>query len=195
MNLPRLLLLTDRRQARRPLCDVVRAAVDGGATAVVLREKDLPRDERARLADALGALLEPVHGLLLVASDPSLAGDGLHLAGHDPLPVDRPALVGRSCHRPADLIVAAAEGCDWATLSPIFPSPSKPGYGPSLGLAALADCPLPVYALGGVDASTAAACMVSGAAGVAVMGAVMAAPDPAAAVDALLRAAEPEVPA
>ena len=50
---------------------------------------------------------------------------------------------------------AAGEGCDYATLSPIFVSASKPGYGPALGVGALRDAPLPVYALGGVDPSNA----------------------------------------
>jgi thiamine-phosphate pyrophosphorylase len=71
-------------------------------------------------------------------------------------------------------------------LSPIFASPSKPGYGPALGTDALASLPLPCFALGGVTATNAAACLAAGAAGIAVMGAVMTAADPAAAVRELL---------
>jgi len=78
--LPPLVVLTDRTQARGSLVDVARAAVDGGATAIVLREKDLPRAERARLAEELRAVLAPVGGLLLVASDPEITADGVHLA-------------------------------------------------------------------------------------------------------------------
>jgi len=183
----RLLVLTDRRRcARRSLLDTIRAAADGGVTAVVLREKDLCRDERARLADELRPVLDAVGGLLIVASDPTIPSDGVHLAAGDGLPAPRPPLVGRSCHRSDDLAAAAAAGCDWATLSPIFPSPSKPGYGPALGPTALADSPLPVYALGGVDVGTADACIEAGAAGVAVMSAVMAADDPAGVVHRLL---------
>jgi thiamine-phosphate pyrophosphorylase len=192
VNLPRLLILTDRHQATRPLVDVVRAAVDGGARAVVMREKDLPRPERARLADQLRPILADAGAVLVVASDPTIPADGVHLAARDHLPAARPALVGRSCHSPTGLRAAADEGCDWATLSPIFPSPSKPGYGPALGRAALAGAPLPVYALGGVDVGRAAACIVAGAAGVAVMGAVMRAADPAAVVATLLRALDSE---
>ncbi len=44
MTAPRLLLLTDRRLAARPLLEVVARAADGGARAVILRERDLPRD-------------------------------------------------------------------------------------------------------------------------------------------------------
>lgn len=165
MELPPVLVLTDRTQtAGRPLVDVVR-----GVDAVVLREKDLPRTARAQLA----AEIRPLVRLLLVASDPSIPCDGVHLAAADPLPALRPAVVGRSCHSRDDLRRAADEGCDYATLSPIFVSPSKPGYGPPLGVDALRDAPLPVYALGGVDESNIAACLDAGAVGVAMMGTAM----------------------
>lgn len=188
--LPRLLVLTDRTLTRgRPVIDVVHAAVEGGADCVVVREKDLPRGDRADLVRELRAFVPRV----LVASDMSIRGDGVHLAAREPFP-DRACaagdanvgLVGRSCHSRNDLEAAAAEGCDYATLSPIFLTPSKPGYGPPLGVDALRDVPLPVYALGGVDVSTARRCIDRGATGVAVMGAVMGADDPAALVKELL---------
>jgi thiamine-phosphate pyrophosphorylase len=179
-----LLVLTDRSLVPpgRTLVDVVRAAVDGGATHVVLREKDLARAERAALAEELRTFV-PV---LLVASDPTIPAGGVHLAAADAWPEDRPGVVGRSCHSRADLVRAANEGCDYATLSPIFESASKPGYGPALGAAALQEAPLPVYALGGVDPTNARSCVDVGAAGVAVMGYVMRADDPAVAVKELL---------
>jgi thiamine-phosphate diphosphorylase len=179
-----MLVLTDRTQTRgRPLVDVVRAAVDGGATTIVLREKDLPRPERTALADALRSFVPT----LLVAGDESIDADGVHLAAADPFPDPRPGVVGRSCHTTGELAAAAREGCDYATISPIFVSESKPGYGPALGVEVLHDAPLPVYALGGVDASNADRCRAAGAAGVAVMGHVMRADDPAVAVRELLR--------
>jgi thiamine-phosphate pyrophosphorylase len=55
-----------------------------------------------------------------------------------------------------------------------------------LGVDALRDAPLPVYALGGVDPTNARSCIDAGAAGVAVMGYVMRADDPAVAVKELL---------
>lgn len=192
---PRLLVLTDRTQtSERPLLDVVAAAIAGGARAVVLREKDLAEPARAELAAALAAVLRPVGGMLLVASGPARA-DGVHLATADPFPVPAPPVVGRSCHSAAELRDAAAEGCAYATLSPIFPSASKPGHGPLLGPEALRDAPLPVLALGGVTTSNAAACVAAGAHGVAVMGELMRAPDPAATVSALLDAVDVAAPA
>lgn len=191
-QVPRLLVVTDgRRTGGRPLVEVLAAAVDGGLRAVLVRDKHLDRRTRRRLVEAAVALLHPVGGLVLVSSDPGLGGDGVHLAAADPFPGGPAAgrsagLVGRSCHSAADVMVAAEEGCAYATLSPVFASPSKPGYGPALGTGALAGHPLPVLALGGVHAGNAADCLAGGAHGVAVMGAVMAAADPAAAVAALL---------
>ncbi|MEV4539519.1 thiamine phosphate synthase [Asanoa sp. NPDC049518] len=175
MNLPRLLVLTDRTQCAGPLPRAVGAAVEAGARAVVLREKDLPAGARAALAAELAGILAPVGGTLIVASHDG--ADAVHLAARDPFPCrSRPALVGRSCHDLAEVAAAAAEGCDYVTVSPVYPSVSKPGYGPPLGpagLAALTRTGPPVFALGGVGPRQVAECRAAGAHGVAVMGGVM----------------------
>lgn len=177
MRLPGLLVLTDRTQCAGPLLDVLAAAVDGGARAVVLREKDLPEEERAALADALRALLDPVGGVLVQAGIAGPAGPAaVHLTSNDPFPSTRPPLVGRSCHSADELARAEAEGCDYVMLSPVFPTPSKPGYGPALGLdgfARLLTGALPAYALGGVRPDDVRGCLAAGARGIAVMGPVM----------------------
>jgi thiamine-phosphate pyrophosphorylase len=175
-GLPRLLVLTDRSQCAGRLVDAVAAAVDAGARAVVLREKDLPGAERDRLAGELDAVLAPVGGLLVRAG--AAGGPAVHLAAADTLPSPRPAMVGRSCHSAAELDRAQAEGCDWVMLSPFAATPSKPGYGPVLGPAGLAGllagrAAPPVYALGGVQPGDVAACLAAGAFGVAAMGPVM----------------------
>ncbi len=182
-----LLVLTDRTQASRPLAEVVRAATGGGARTVILREKDLPAPQRQRLADELRTIVEAAGGTLIGAGP-----ERVHLAAADPLPDPRPLLVGRSCHDEDELDRAQAEGVDYVTCSPVFASRSKPGYGPALGLAGLGELcrrtPMPVYALGGVTAPTARWCRDAGAAGVAVMGGIMRAPDPAVAVAVMLAA-------
>lgn len=184
---PRLLVVTDGRlTGGRPLAEVLAAAVEGGLRAVLVRDKQLPGEERRRLVEVATGLLHRVGGLVLVASDHGLGGDGVHLAAADPFPAVPAGLVGRSCHSAAEVVAAAAEGCGYATLSPIFESPSKPGYGPALGPAALGGHPIPVLALGGVTAANAGRCRAAGAHGVAVMGAVMGAADPAGTVAGLL---------
>jgi thiamine-phosphate pyrophosphorylase len=188
-GLPPLVVVTDAEQTGgRPLLDVVDEAIAGGARAVLLREKHLPREARADLAHSLRLRLEAVGGVLLVGSDATLPAHGVHLAAADPVPSHRTGWLGRSCHSRDDVRRAAAEGCSYATLSPVYLSASKPGYGPALTPAAFAGLPLPTWALGGVDASNALDCLVNGASGVAVMGAIMRATDPAAVTADLLYA-------
>jgi thiamine-phosphate pyrophosphorylase len=190
VRLPPLLVVADSAETGgRPLVQVVSQAVLGGARAVWLRDKQAAPDARRQVAAELAELLHSAGGWLVASPGPGHEStDGCHLGAGDlwPEPAGAPgglaAPVGRSCHNLPDLARAAAEGCEWATLSPIFASTSKPGYGPALGPAALAGAPLPTWALGGVDEANAAECVRAGAAGVAVMGAVMKAPDPAAAV-------------
>jgi thiamine-phosphate pyrophosphorylase len=171
-----LIVLTDRRQCARPLPDVLAAAAAAGARLFVLREKDLPDRDRQALARRLRGLLAPARLLL---AGPVPGPDGCHLAAADPVPPRPSGLVGRSCHRPGEIVAAAAGGAHYATLSPVFRSLSKPSDGRSLVLSALAhDYPIPVYALGGVQTpDRAEACIRAGADGVAVMGAAMRHPE------------------
>ena len=198
---PPLLVITDRRQARRSLEDTVAAVLDGGARWISLREKDLSFAERAAWLGRLVALARPHGAVVTVHEDIDAAleagADGVHLPSRANPAVARErlganALIGVSAHSAETVEVAAAEGADYVTLSPIFASPSKPGYGPVLGAAALAAATQratrPVIALGGVTAATAGECLAAGAAGVAVMGGIMGADDPAATTAALLEA-------
>lgn len=199
MTVPRLLVLTDRRRssaAGRSLVETVAAAVDAGAPAVVLREKDLDVEARRRLAREVAEVADRADARLVIASDPALAAEvgaaGLHLAAADPACGHGPGwLVGRSCHDLGEVRAARAEGVDYVTASPAATSASKPGYGPALGRDGLAELvraagDLPVLALGGVTPADVEVWSAAGAHGVAVMGGVMGADDPAAAVRALL---------
>ncbi len=182
----RLLVVTDRHQARRPLPDLVAELLDAGIRWVWLRDRDLSGAERRILADSLATAVRRYDGAALtVGADIGLAAEtgaaGVHLRSEDAVAEARHrlatgALIGVSAHSVDDLRAAARAGADYATLSPIFPSASKPGYGPALGLAALSEAArigLPVIALGGVTAGTVRACLDAGAAGVAVMGEAM----------------------
>ncbi|WP_376787322.1 thiamine phosphate synthase [Micromonospora halotolerans] len=188
-----VVLLTDRRLARGPLAEVVAAAVAGGVRWVVLREKDLPRAERMVLAAELRALLGRSGGALVVAGPDPLGGDAVHLPAAGPYPPPAAGLVGRSCHDATELARLTTE--DYATLSPVFPTRTKPGYGPPLHPAGLreliAASPVPVLALGGVETpEQVQECGAAGAAGVAVLGALMRADDPAGIAAALTAAHE-----
>ena len=91
---------------------------------------------------------------------------------------------------PGELADAATHGAAYATVSPVFATTSKPGYGPPLGLVGLralvAGTRVPIVALGGVGPDDVGVCLAAGATGVAVMGAVMTAADPGAVVRELL---------
>ncbi|BCJ60202.1 hypothetical protein Jiend_36240 [Micromonospora endophytica] len=105
----------------------------------------------------------------------------LHLPAAGPYPPPVADLVGRSCHDEAELRRLTTE--DYVTLSPVYPTRSKPGYGPPLlpdGLARLIRLsPVPAVALGGIETpAQVRACVDAGAAAVAVLGAIMRAPDP-----------------
>jgi thiamine-phosphate diphosphorylase len=202
---PGLVVLTDRRMAAdagHELVDVVAAAVGAGAPMVLLREKDLGRTDRHRLATRLRGTTAAEGAALIVAGDLALAravgADGVHLAADDPWPGEAGAglRLGRSCHTPGELLATAGrDRADYATFSPVFATASKPGYGPALGVDGLAagclavagvGSRLAVYALGGIGPAQSAACLAAGAAGVAVMGVVMRADDPGAVVRAIV---------
>ena len=199
-------LVTDRAQTNgRPLLDVVIAALRGGVRAVQLRERGLETRALLELATALRRATRAVGAALLINDrvDVALAceADGVHLPGHSFAVAEARALlgpgrlIGVSTHHPDEIAAAAAAGADFAVFGPLFATPSKAAYGPPLGLDALARAraaaALPLFAIGGVDRTNAAAVCAAGADGVAVIRAVLAAADPAAAATALLRATGP----
>jgi thiamine-phosphate pyrophosphorylase len=188
----RLLLLTDRHQLPpgRDLVTTVARCSEAGLTAVVLRELDLPEDRRAELA-----ILLAQHVTVISARRPVAAAAGVHLAAHQPLAdAGAAAMHGRSCHDDGEIAQAFVEAADYVTVSPVSSSASKPGYGPALGLdgvrrAVAIAHGVPVLALGGVDVSNVRKLRAAGAHGVAVMGSIMRAPDPAAVTKQLLEGA------
>jgi thiamine-phosphate pyrophosphorylase len=197
---PPLLVISDRSQAKRPLIEIAAAAFRAGCRWFSLREKDLPADERRELLRELVALGRRFGAAVTVHDDVAASvatgAGGVHLpGGGDPkaarllLPS---GLIGVSAHSPREAAAQLAAGADYATLSPIFLTQSKPGYGPAVGLDALGEAarlaPGPVVALGGINEGNITACLKAGARGIAVMGEIMRAADPEAATRSLLAA-------
>ena len=197
---PPLLVISDRGQARRFLLEVAEAAFAGGCRWFSLREKDLPPLERRDLLAALVGLGRRFGAAVMAHQDVEAAAAagaaGVHLpSGGDPqaararLPG---ALIGASAHSAAEAASLLAAGADYVTVSPVFLTVSKPGYGPALGLdglaAIIAKAGGPIVALGGITAANAALCRAAGAYGVAVMGEVMRAADPQIVVERILGA-------
>ena len=101
------------------------------------------------------------------------------------------AIVGVSTHAVPEAVAARTDGADFVVTGPVHATPSKPGVAPmgEDGLGEVCrEAGLPVYALGGMDASNAAAAVGAGAAGVALIRSVIGADDPAAAAQAVLAA-------
>ena len=207
MRLPRppLLLITDRLSTCKDLGDVLAAAFSAGCCWVMVREKDLGASELSDLARSVMAMGGPASAMIAVNGDARAAAAAgakdVHLpqdafdGGRGIAEVRRlagaNAVIGVSTHSMAEAVQAQESGADYVTLSPIFSTESKPGYGPALGLDQLGcvagALAIPVIALGGVTAENARACMKAGALGIAVMGSVMRAEDPGEAVARLVR--------
>jgi thiamine-phosphate pyrophosphorylase len=195
---PPLLVISDRRQARRPLEAVAEALFAGGCRWFSLREKDLPAAERCALLGALVALGRRWEATVTVHEDIEAAAragaGGVHLpSGRNPQAARSRLpgrLIGASAHSAEEASALLSCGADYVTFSPVFPTASKPDYGPAIGLdglaAVTARVPGPVIALGGITADNAPLCLAAGTHGVAVMGEVMRAADPRAAVESIL---------
>lgn len=193
-------LITDRTRiaASHTLYSAVEAALQGGVTAVQLREKDLPDSAFLPLAEQLRALTRDYGARLLINGRIDLAlavqADGIHLGGHSPPTgsvrrrIGPDLLLGVSTHSCADIERAAAHGADFVTFGPVHATPSKAAFGAPQGLRRLAEAcrrsALPVFALGGMTPSNAPEALQVGASGVAMISAILASADPQAAARA-----------
>ena len=176
--------------------ETARIAVEGGATVVQWRLKDVPRVdvvERGRATRSLCAR----HSVPFVVNDDveaalMLGADGVHLGRADPgadTAREHGLLLGLSAATLSE--AQEADGaCDYLGVGPVWETPSKPDADPAIGLDGLrqvcAEVSVPVVAIGGIDASNAADCIRAGAAGVAVIRAATDAANLRAAIDAAL---------
>ncbi len=198
-----LYLVTDRSAPlATSLQDAVESCLAAGLKAVQLREKDMAVRDLLGLAHTLRDSTRRHAAKLLIndRADVALAvgADGVQRAGTS-LPVSAlraispPGfLIGASVHDIAEARAAESAGADFLLFGPVYETPSKRQYGPPQGLAALervsAAVSLPVFAVGGVTPGRVAEVTRTGAAGVAVIGAILAAERPADAVKAFLDA-------
>jgi thiamine-phosphate pyrophosphorylase len=156
--------------------ETARRAVSEGATVVQLRLKDVPTAEvveRGRPFRELGATFvvnDDVEAAL------QLGADGVHLGRTDEgaeRALSAGLTLGLSAAGVEEAVKAERRGAAYVGAGPVWATPSKPDADPAIGLAGLhAICEavsIPVVAIGGVDASNAAACIGAGAAGVAVI--------------------------
>lgn len=182
---PCLMLVTDRRLAggEDALVLAVEEAVAGGVNVVQLREKDMPRDELGALAGRMcevtrGRALCFVNSAVDVAND--VGADGIHLPEDAPN-FESDLIVGRSVHTVETAVRAENQGVDYVVAGPVFETRSHEG-GRVAGVELIRNIceavDLPVLGIGGVDYQRAATLVRAGAAGVAVISAILSAPSP-----------------
>lgn len=186
LGLPNTLLITPEPPApgagigaRRTWLGELERSLEQGQKLVLLRIKQSPLIEHRAIA-ALARDLVRQHGAEIMLQDDaelcerwrfggvSLTAKALNRSKKRTLPVEY--WLSASCHSAAELSLASALGCDFATLSPVLPTSSHPGA-PSLGWSRLAELlsaqTLPVFALGGMAQSDFAAAKAAGAWGIA----------------------------
>lgn len=199
----RLIVITDRRLASpRPILETVEAALQAGAPAIQLRDKTATARDLYQQARALREVTARYDALLFVNDrlDVALAAgaDGVHLGPGD-LPIHaarlaapRPFLIGASTDDPATAQRLEAEGADYIGCGAVFGTTTKDvgeeRIGPEGVAAVAAAVSIPVVAIGGITPDNAHLLRATGATGVAVVGGIMAAPDPGAATRAILAA-------
>jgi thiamine-phosphate pyrophosphorylase len=188
-----LYLITDRKQVRRSsLAEVIEAALKSGIKSVQLREKDLSGRDLYETAMEIRNLTTLYGAKLFIndRTDIALAvdADGVHLGGGS-IPVSAARrilggkkLIGVSCHDRPDALSAEENGADFITFGPVYYTPSKAAYGDPVGIAALKETAgllsIPVFALGGITRENVPQVIASGAHGIALISAIIAAEDP-----------------
>lgn len=201
-SLGRLHVITDEViQDRFDHLSLARLALDGGARVIQYREKRALAD-RARLAVAESlAQLCADRGATLIVDDrvdlAAILGVGLHVGPND-IPVDRAALlvrgpIGATANRLDMATAPELRGATYLGCGPVYGTTSKGDRPPpSLGLEGLraicAAVPQPVIAIGGITAERVAEVLGAGAHGVAVLGAIALAQDPAEATSRFVEA-------
>jgi thiamine-phosphate pyrophosphorylase len=197
----RLIVITDTALARPcSVLDVVRAAVEAGAPAIQLRDKAATPAELFEAGRAMLPIVRGAGALFFVNDrvDVALAvgADGVHV-GPDDLPVSaiRGAvpggfLVGSSTDDPEIARRLVADGADYIGCGTIYRTATKPDVGTAIGADGLRrvveSVDAPVIGIGGITVARSADIAATGAAGVAVVEAVMRAQDVAAVVRGLL---------
>jgi thiamine-phosphate pyrophosphorylase len=181
--------------------EIARAALEGGADAVQLRDKSSPAYNLGRLAEEIQPLARKYGAVFTVNDRVDVAlvmgADGAHV-GQEDLPVRearrllaRPRILGVSAGTPEQARRAEKDGADYLGVGPVFPSATKADAGEALGLdrfAAIASAvSIPVIAVGGITTDNVAQVFAAGARGAAVVSAVAAAEDMAVAARALKR--------
>jgi thiamine-phosphate pyrophosphorylase len=197
-----LYVITDGPQSRgRSHLEIARAALEGGADAIQIRDKSSPAYNLCRLSAEIQPLARKYGALFVVNDRVDVAmvtgADGAHV-GRDDLParearrlLPRPTVLGVSAATREAARKAERDGADYLGVGPIFATATKPDAGEALGIETLAaiarTVSIPVVAIGGITLENVSEVIAAGATGAAVVSAVVTADDMTAATRALKR--------
>ena len=195
-----LYAVTDRSWLNgETLYSQVEKALQGGATFIQLREKNLDQDHFMEEALELKKLCAAYHVPFVINDNVEIAAkmdaDGVHV-GQGDMPVAEvrrryPSLriVGLSTHNPDQARAAIGQKPDYIGVGPVFATPTKKIPDPTLGVETaaqmIASVPFPAVAIGGLNRETLPSVLAAGARNFAVVRAVCGAADPEAAIRAI----------
>jgi thiamine-phosphate pyrophosphorylase len=184
----------------RPLVEVLNAAAEAGASLFQYRNKTASMKEAYAEALQLRQAASKA-GVVFIVNDRcdlamAVEADGVHL-GQGDLPLDlarklmgQNKLIGISTHNPDQVREATIGKPDYLGFGPLFKPGSKADHDPVVGLAGLRAIrpltPLPIFAIGGIQIEQVNEVMQAGANGVAVISAILKAPNVSHAVKAFL---------
>ncbi len=180
-------VLTDKNLAYpRPLLELMKSAIAGGASVLQLRDKNASPDEMINLGRQLLTLLKGSNIPLIVNDNIEAAlalnADGIHVGQNDTSAKETRKIIGDkmilgvSVSSIDQAIKAQRDGANYIGAGPLFPTLSKLDAAPALGLAGLkkikACVDIPVIAIGGITLENAFE-VAKTADGIAVISAVL----------------------
>ncbi|MCK9632457.1 MAG: thiamine phosphate synthase [Methanoregula sp.] len=199
MNLDLYVITDEALAGGLPHAVIAERAVDGGATAIQLRDKDRSFKELVLIGREIHAITRKAGALFIVNDRLDIAfacgADGVHL-GQGDLRCDTARqlappgfIIGVSVGSVDEAVDAERAGADYVAISPIFSTNSKSDAGPGHGLLLLkkmrAAVRIPIIAIGGIGPDNAGQVIGAGADGIAVISAVVSQTDITAAARGL----------
>ncbi len=188
-----LYLITDSALSKgRTTIEIVKAAVQGGATIVQLREKSCSTRIFIEEALTVKAFLKGLHIPLIINDRVDVAmavqADGVHL-GQDDMPIKTARkilkdtmLIGISTHSTKEAVEAEKKGADYIGVGPVFSTSTKRDTSPVIGPKGVfkikKSVTIPIIGIGGIGEDNASEVISNGADGIAVISAIVAAKDP-----------------
>ncbi|MBN1385872.1 thiamine phosphate synthase [Candidatus Woesearchaeota archaeon] len=189
----RLYCITDTEFCALPLYDQVQRMLEGGARIIQLRAKNISPEDLESEALRLRHLTRDHHATFIINDYPELCekvdADGVHLGQndlcsrtfHEIREIIGGRILGVSCSEMKHALAAKEGGADYLGVGPIYGTVTKGDAGPPVGIGLVREIHsavgLPIVAIGGIDYSNMSCVLEAGASSVAMISAILNAPD------------------